>query len=93
MSSASSSTKKTDASPSSPSPAIPLSNQDLTGAQILDQTRSLTSHNIHYATNTDITSHCEFIFNKDLKGDILVTKGSHAPLSEFLLSGIFHVDA
>ena len=51
------------------------------------------SHDIHYAVDTDIASHCEFIFNKDLKGDILVTKGSHAPLSEFLLSGIFHVDA
>ena len=93
MTSASSSTEKTDASSSSPSPTIPLSNRDLTGAEILDQTRSLTSHNIHYAADTDIATHCEFIFNKDLKGDILVAKGSHAPLSEFLLSGIFHVDA
>jgi hypothetical protein len=50
------------------------------------------SHGIHYAADTNIISQCEFIFNKDIRGNILVPRGSQAPISEFVLSGIFQIN-
>jgi hypothetical protein len=73
--------------------SLPLiSNRDLTGPQILQQTQDLMSHGIHYAADTNIISQCEFIFNKDVRGDVLVPRGSQAPISEFVLSGIFQIN-
>ena len=86
----SSSTEKDEASPS---PRSSNSNRELTGAEILQQTKELISHGIHYAADSEIPSKCEFAFNKDLRGDILVPKGSHTALSEFILAGIFQIDA
>ena len=84
----SSSTEITDIS----SPSSPCSNRDITEPEILVQTRNLISHGIHYAANTDIASQCEFMFNKDLRGDVLILKGSQALHSELVLSGIFQID-
>lgn len=86
------STEKSDRPGSSPSPP-PLNNRDLSGAEILRQTQDLTPHGIHYAAETDIASRCEFMFNKALKGDVLVPKGTQMPLTEYLLGGIFQIDA
>ena len=33
------------------------------------------------------------MFNKDFKGDILVPKNADQPISEFILCGIFHINA
>jgi hypothetical protein len=73
--------------------SLPLiSNRDLTGPQILQQTQDLMSHGIHYVADTNIISQCKFIFNKDIRGNILVPRGSQAPIFEFVLSGIFQID-
>lgn len=87
-----SSTEETNISPPTSSAISTPSNRDLTGQQILVQTQNLISHNIHYAADTDLASHCEFMFNKDLRGDVLILKTSQAPHSEFVLSGIFQID-
>lgn len=88
----SSSTEGTNISPPTSCATSSPSNWDLTGQQILVQTQSLISHDIHYATDTNLTSQCEFMFNKDLRGDVLILKGSQAPHSEFVLSGIFQIN-
>jgi hypothetical protein len=43
----------------------------------------------------NICSLCEFVYNKDIKGDMLVPKDNDmkAKTSEFILSGIFAIDA
>jgi hypothetical protein len=68
--------------------------RDMTGQEIYDELHELQTQNIHYAANKNIISLSEFTFNKDLKGDILVPKKrDDESFSEFLLSGIFQIDA
>ena len=43
--------------------------------------------------NENIMSTCEFIFNKDIKGEMLIPKDTDKKLSEFILTGIFEIDA
>ena len=89
----SSSTERTEPSHSSPSPHSSNSNRNLTGSDILQQTKDLITHGIHYAADSNIPSLCEFTFNKEVRGDILVPKNSQTGLLEFILSGIFQIDA
>ena len=70
-----------------------VSYRDLSGPEIFQQLRALQSDGIHYAADKDIISQCEFVFNRDVKGDILVPKETESPLSEFVLTGIFQIDA
>jgi hypothetical protein len=46
-----------------------------------------------YAGDKAIESLCEFSFNKDIRGEVLVPKDVEGSISEFILSGIFQVDA
>ena len=57
---------------------------------ILKDIRNLKSLGIHYATIENITSQCDFVFNKAIKGEILLEKSSQ---KEFILSGVFEIDA
>ena len=69
------------------------SNRDLSGPAVLQQLADFRSKGIHYAADTNIASQCEFIFNKDIRGDMLVSKTTDSSPSEFVLSGIFEIDA
>jgi hypothetical protein len=48
---------------------------------------------IHYAADKHIASQCKFIFNRDLKGDVLVSKKTQSSLSEYFLTGVFQINA
>jgi hypothetical protein len=64
--------------------------RELSGVDILRRVQDLRSEGIHYAANDGILNRCEFIFSKDIKGDILIPKGER--LSEFILTGVFEID-
>jgi len=51
------------------SPESFISYRDRSGSQIFDEIQQLRSQNIYYAAEKDLSSLCEFIFNKDLKGE------------------------
>jgi hypothetical protein len=61
--------------------------------EILTEIRDLKSNGIHYLANDNIASLCNFTFNKDIKGDILVPKEDTNDISEFILVGVFEIDA
>ena len=69
------------------------SNRNSTGTSILQQLEDLRSQGIHYAADENLSSQCEFVFNRDLKGDMLIPKDNSSSLSEFILSGVFEIDA
>ena len=66
--------------------------RDLSGPDILNQTRKLQSSGIHYAADENLASLCEFTFNKNIKGDMLINKNSDNKISEFICAGIFQID-
>jgi hypothetical protein len=92
------STQKTDMSSSQPSSQnesdtpIFQSYRELSGEQILVQTKELESEGIHYAANENLVSQGEFIFNKNIRGDVFVPKKKDDNLSEYILTGIFQVE-
>ena len=67
--------------------------RDLSGSTIFAQIQKLQSEGIHYAAKENITSLCEFVFNKDVKGDILIPKIANNKISEFILTDVFQIDA
>jgi hypothetical protein len=67
--------------------------KDLSGKRILTETKDFLSQGIHYAANEDVASKGEFIYNKEIKGDIFIPKDNECKLSEIVLSGIFEIDA
>jgi hypothetical protein len=74
--------------------AAPLhSYKDSSGSEIYNETLQLESQGIYYAANENLSSQCEFLFNKDIKGEILVSKDTNKKISEFILTGIFEIDA
>ena len=83
-------------SPKSPtthhSPPPFTSYRDLTGNEIYKDLQDLDSKGIHYAVDKKVSLHSEFIYNKDIKGDILVPKNTKNDLSEYILAGIFEID-
>ena len=89
-----SSTQSSDPSPTETSTMSmsPLYEQ---GQKILSEILELRDQEIYYAAMDDICSLCEFVYNKDIKGDMLVPKDDNmkAKTSEFILSGIFTIDA
>ena len=64
--------------------------RDCSEQEILNDIHNLKSSGIHYAATENISSQCEFVFNKTIKGEILVEKTSQ---KEFILSGVFEIDA
>jgi hypothetical protein len=72
---------------------IVRNNRDLSGSEIFQEMLELLSDGIHYAANEDIASQCEFIFNRDLKGDVLVPKETQSSLSEYIFAGVFQINA
>ena len=66
---------------------------DLSGQDIYHKLQQLETEGIHYAADKAINSQYEFMFNKDFNGDILVPKNAEESISEFILSGIFQIDA
>jgi hypothetical protein len=66
--------------------------QDSSRSDHLQEILALQSQGIHYAAKNDISSQCEFVYNKDVKGDMLIPKDGTS-LSEFILAGIFEIDA
>ena len=47
---------------------------------------------MHYVANENLASQCEFVYNKDIRGNILVPKDKASKISEFILGGIFEID-
>lgn len=64
--------------------------RELSGSEIFAEIQDLQSKGITYAGNENIASQCEFVYNKTIKGSTLVTKDN---ASEFILSGVFEIDA
>ena len=64
--------------------------RELSGTDIFTEIQDLQSKGIIYAENENIASQCELVFNKTIKGSTLVTKSN---ASEFILSGVFKIDA
>ena len=48
----------------------------------LQDIHKLQPQGIHYAANNNVTSHCKFFYNKNLKGEILVPTNSQS-ISKF----------
>ena len=76
-----------------PSTSTFTSYRELSGSDILIETQQLHSQGIYYAANENLASQCEFIFNKDIKGEMLVPKDPDKKNSEFILTGILEIDA
>ena len=70
-----------------------ISYRDQSGEKILEDLRDLETQGVYYAANKEVNAQCEFISNKDVKGDILIAKDGEKPNTEFVLAGIFQVDA
>jgi hypothetical protein len=93
-----SSTQKTDMSSSdissqTDSNTPPFhSYKDLSGDEILIKTKQLQSEGIHYAAKENLVSQGEFVFNKNIRGDVFVPKDKNNNLSEYILTGIFQVE-
>jgi hypothetical protein len=49
----------------------------------------ITISGYFYAGDKAIESLCEFSFNKDIRGEVLVPEDVEGLISEFVLSGIF----
>ena len=89
----SSSTQSSDLSSSIQSSAsTTFSYRDLSGSDILIDTKRLQTDGIHYAAKENIVSQCEFVFNKEIRGEVLVPKDKDKKGSEFVLTGIFEID-
>jgi hypothetical protein len=86
-----SSTQGSDQLPSSP--PSPLSYRNSSESDVMRELQELQSHGIQNAADQNIVSQCEFIYNKDIKGDILAPKKRETSISEFVLAGIFEIDA
>jgi hypothetical protein len=69
------------------------SNRRSSGSDILNDIKQLQSQGIHYAADNNLSSQYEFVFNKDVKGYMLVPKEDNSKISEFILAGVFEVDA
>ena len=67
--------------------------RDLSGKDICHQLWQLETEGICYVADKAIDSQYEFTFNKDFKGDILVPKKGDKSILEFILSGVFQIDA
>ena len=63
---------------------------DMSQAEMLNDIQELKNQDIHYAANQNIASECEFVYNKSIKGDVLVAKDTQ---DEYFLSGVFELDA
>ena len=48
--------------------------QNLSAPEIFKEIQELLTNSIPYAANKEITSQCEYVFNRDFKGDVLVPK-------------------
>ena len=83
----------TCSSPSDSSSPSTLSYRDLTAERILQNLRQLEPQGIHYAGDKIDPAKYEFVYDKRLKGDILISKDEDSDLSEFVLAGIFKIDA
>jgi hypothetical protein len=98
-SSPSSFTEPSDISPPSSSsthndpPSTFTSYRDCSGNDIFQEMKALRPQGIFYIGEHDpnLNSQCEFIYNKTMKGDLLISKAR--PDSEFLFTGIFQIDA
>jgi hypothetical protein len=67
--------------------------RDMTGLDAYQELQELQCQGICYAGDKAIESLCEFLFNKDIREEVLVPKDVEGLISEFILSGIFQVDA
>jgi hypothetical protein len=76
-----------------PSASDIVTYRDLSGSDILHEIENLQDYDIHYAADKNIISQCEFVFDKHSRGDILIPKHSKETLKEYLLTGIFRIDA
>ena len=89
---ASENTSSTLSSPSDPSSPTFSSYKDMTGKKILEDMWQLRSQGIHYAGDKIDSSRYDFVYNKTVRGDVLVPKENNRDLSEFILAGVFEVD-
>jgi hypothetical protein len=70
-----------------------VSYREMSGVEILHGIQEFRSGGVYYAATQNLSSLCEFIYNKDLKGDVLVLKNSNKSSTEFLMMGVFEIDA
>lgn len=82
----------TPSSPSNISSSSFSSYRDLTADEIFQELRQLQLQGIYYAGDKINTSHFNFVYNKALNGDILISKDPDSNLSEIVLAGIFEID-
>ena len=66
--------------------------QHSTEPEELTNIHQLQNEGIHYAADDYVRSQCEFVFKKDIKGEILAPKDKDAKFSEFILTGVFEID-
>ena len=66
--------------------------RDLSGSEILSEIQQLQSQGIIYSAKENIASQCEFVYNKERKGSILIPKDDTNNISEFVLTGVFEID-
>ena len=94
---ASSSTEQTPApsffdSPDTISPTLFTSFRNLSETDILQNLCTLLSKGIHYLGDKNINDLCVFVFNNNMKGDMLILKGSQKPYTKFVVTGIFQIN-
>jgi hypothetical protein len=65
-------------------------NQEELVSEIQTDIQELKSQGIHYAGDENLTSQCEFKYDKNIKGEMLVAKDTK---NEFILCGVFEIDA
>ena len=88
--------EKASSTLSSPSDTSSLSfssYKDLTGKKIWEDVQQLQSKGIYYAGDNIDSPLYDFIYNKAVRGDVLVPKEGSPDLPEFILTGVFEVNS
>ena len=93
MHSPSSSATQNSSSSNDETSTLITSYRDMREADILAEIKKFEENGIHYLGNENIASLYNFVYDKDVKGEVLVPKDNSNDISESVFSGVFEIDA
>lgn len=64
----------------------------MSSTDILNKIKKYESNGIYYLANDNIVDQCEFVYDRNIKGEALVPKDNSNNISETTFSGVFEID-